>query len=241
MPGPFGGMDGPFITFKEAANFVIMPIADDGRENDDYGGAKILQYWPQSIQTSRSANWVPKVSPGLAIPLKQWTGGGESIVTFTAVFSCDMDGDVEEDKFNVDVEAAIKWLEMLTLPTYVSVGDTKVAHAPPVIWLYAPKVELGSNAAAEEELGGVAAFTGDSVPSFDPSGIVGNTLNNNGMGIYVNLNNVDAERGAFFVSGKTRYATVNLNFSETIQIAGNIFPYDATALKGVVSRYKKKP
>lgn len=220
----FGALDGPFVAFRKPAEFIIMPLNDDGSENTVYGGAKILQYWPETLESGRSANWQTKTAPGLPTPLRQWTGGGDHTLNFVAAFSTDMDGKVDEDKHNVDVEAAIGWLESLCLPTYVSVGDSTVAHAPPVLWLYAPQNYLGSNWAASRQTGSTDSY-----------------LFGGGSGLYAVLNELSVTRANWFTSGKTRYATVALSFSETIQVAGQIFPYGAEDFSDLSAMYKRKP
>jgi hypothetical protein len=228
MAGTFGALEGPFIGFQKPAEFIVMPIDDSGAENDDYGGAKVLQYWPESIQTSRTSNWSGKSISGLPVPLRQWTGGGEHTINFTVVFSTDMDGKVKEDKFNVNVEAAIAWLNMLTLPTYQAVGDSEVAHAPPVVWLFAPNNYLGGNLKTE------SSFASNSPRQFDL------LFNNGGSGIYVTVNSVDTTRMNWFQSGKTRFASIAISCSETIQIAGKIYPYSAVDFADLANLYKRK-
>jgi hypothetical protein len=238
----YGALNGPFVGFQKPAEFIIMPIDDSGAENEDYGGAKVLQYWPESIQTSRTSNWSGKSIPGLPVPLRQWTGGGEHTISFTVVFSTDMDGEVEEDKFNVNVEAAIAWLNMLTLPTYQAVGDSEVAHAPPVVWLFAPNNYLGNNTQARGDLASRAEFTGETVSLQSSSPFSGGTLlNNRGSGIYVTVNSVDTTRMNWFQSGKTRFASIAISCSETIQIAGKIYPYSAVDFAALANLYKRKP
>lgn len=222
MPGPFNALEGPFVAFSNPAEFIIMPLNDDGTENAEYGGAKTLQYWPETIESSRSANWQSKVSPGLPVPLRQWTGGGDHTLSFMAAFTTDIDGTVSEDKHNVDIEGAIAWLEMLCLPTYVNVGDSTVAHSPPVLWLYAHKNHLGMNFGASGATGEASYIT-------------------TGSGMYAVLNEVGVTRNNWFTSGKTRYATVSLSFTEVIQVAGSIYPYSATDFSDVASLYKRKP
>ena len=53
------------------------------------GNAIALQYWPESIQDSRSSEWSPKNIPGGSHPIYQWTNGGERRISFTAVFTTD--------------------------------------------------------------------------------------------------------------------------------------------------------
>ena len=81
-----------------------------------------------------------------------------STFSFSAVFSRDMDGeigkDVDEDKFNVDIDAAVAWLNLLSWNDYVETGDGgKVSVAPPVLWLYLKNNNIGYNRQAIKSLG----------------------------------------------------------------------------------------
>lgn len=230
MSGPFGAMNGPFVSYQKPAEFVIMPLRRDGRENTVLGGKRILQYWPQTIDTSRSANWQDKDVPGAPIPLNQWVSGGSNTLTFTATFSRDMDGkigdqgigdfesaEIVEDKFNVDVEAAIAWLNMLSTNSYERIGDGTVAVAPPVLWIYLVNVNLGVNISASSALSSKAG------------------------GFYCTLRDVGVSRMNWFQSGRTKYANVSLSFTETMQIGGNIYPYSQADYVSLASTYTRKP
>lgn len=229
MAGPFGAMDGPFVSYQKPAEFIIMPLTRDGRENDALGGKRILQFWPQSIESSHGSNWQDKDVPGAPIPLNQWVSGGAHTVSFQVTFSRDMDGDitpgssgfvgdgVPEDKFNVDVEAAIAWLQMLRTHSYEKIGDGTVAVAPPTLWIYAVNVNLGANSAA------AAAF------------------NHKAGGLYCTLRDVGVSRMNFFQSGRTKYANLQLSFNETMQVGGGIYPYSQADYIDLASRYTRKP
>jgi hypothetical protein len=228
MAGPFSGMEGPFVTYQKPAEFVIMPLDSNGKENQAYGGKKTLQYWPETIDTSQSSNWQSIEIPGSPLPLKQWTSGGDHTISFSVTFSRDIDGeigkDVDEDKFNVDIEGAIAWLRMLGTLSYETVGDSVVSVAPPVLWLFAPKVLLGVNWAAGETFG-------QSQYGFESGG----------NGIYVHLDEVAVSRMNWFQTGNTRYANLPLSFSETMQIGGGIYPYSAKDFRSMADRYTRKP
>jgi hypothetical protein len=225
--GNFGGMEGPFVSFQKPAEFVIMPLDDEGHEDSKLGGKKTLQYWPDTIDTSQSANWQSKEVPGSPLPLQQWVNGSEHTVSFTAVFSRDMDGkigsgnEVPEDKFNVDIEAAIAWLRMLSTNGYRKTGDGVVAVAPPTLWIYLPKLSLGANWAAFNAVGGDTP-----VPS---------------SGLYCRLTEVGASRTNWFQSGTTRFASISLSFMETMQIGGNIYPYSRDDFLTLANKYTRKP
>lgn len=218
MSSPFGAMSGPFVGNQKPAEFVIMPLDDSGREDTSIGGKKILQYWPQSISTSQEANWQASDIPGCPLPIYQWTSGSEHSLSFVATFSRDMDGDViDENKYNVDIEAAIAWLRMLSINSYVDVANGKVAKAPPTLWLYLQGTFLGANSAANGASGASAG------------------------GLYCKLRGVSPERITWFQSGKTRYANVSLSFFETMQIAGNIFPFSRDDFLPLANLYTRRP
>lgn len=57
--------------------------------SDPVNTAIALQYWPESLQDSRSVEWNPRSIPGGSHPIYQWTHGGERRLSFTAVFTTD--------------------------------------------------------------------------------------------------------------------------------------------------------
>ena len=228
MSSPFAGMSGPFMTTQKPAEFVIMPIDDDGSEDSSIGGKRILQYWPPNVDSSDSANWQTQEAFGAPLPFHQWVNGSEHTVNITATFSRDMDGEikteVEEDKFNVDIEAAIAWLRMLKTNSYRQIADIgKVSVAPPVLWIYMPGVVLSVNTRAAQGFGQASVAQGQE------------------SGMYCLLTEVGVNRENWFQSGRTRYANVSLSFTETMQIGGEIFPFSQSDFVAFADRYKRKP
>jgi len=50
-----------------------------------------FQYYPESIADTKQVSYQPKEVPGGSLPLYQWTGSGERTISFTAVFTTDID------------------------------------------------------------------------------------------------------------------------------------------------------
>jgi hypothetical protein len=58
------------------------------------GGApqwRKFQYFPETISDTKQVSYQPKEVPGGSLPLYQWTGSGERAISFTAVFTTDVD------------------------------------------------------------------------------------------------------------------------------------------------------
>jgi len=134
---------------------------------------RAFQYWPDGINESQSANWAANEIPGASLPLYQFISLGERPISFTVYFSRDEDGEItgkgggggvsnwekvksaaksflggggiQQDKHNVDINAAIAWLRSLLYPAY----KNNVYYPPRVLKLYVPNVKLS---AADKEI-----------------------------------------------------------------------------------------
>jgi len=119
-----------------------------------------LQYWPESLQDSRGAEWNPRNIPGGSHPIYQWTHGGERRLSFTVVFTTDTappDGTtglddpyadlsilagIQKGTRDLDIRKAINWLRYFTYPSYGSGPDLRV-YEPPKCILVFPNTGLG--------------------------------------------------------------------------------------------------
>lgn len=219
MPGLFSLFDGVNNIDDRVAQVLIAPVDDDGKV-DLARGARVLQYWPESLDDSLESGWQSKQIPGLNRPIKQWISGSDRSMSFTAVFSCDQDGDVgddvEEDKHNVNINAAILWLRSLCSNDYVDVpGSGKMAKAPPVLWLHFEGTQLGYN-------------TGESAPDNGTDA---------DAGIHCVMDSCNITYQDWFPSGRPRYVEVAMSFSETIQIGRDIYAYGSSDFSDISQRY----
>jgi hypothetical protein len=137
-------------------------------------GAIAFQYWPESVQDTRSSEWSPKNIPGGSHPIYQWTHGGERRISFTAVFMTDTEPDesvfemidsgewgvqtespytsgdfgllsgIELGKRDIDLRAVVSWLRWFTYPHY-GVGNDIRAYEPAKCLLVLPRTKLGYN------------------------------------------------------------------------------------------------
>lgn len=221
MGGLVSAFAGSFTLSSKPSQVVIAPLDADGKIGDQ----RILQYWPESLDDNKSPNWQNMDFPGAPLPLYQWVSGGERTFGFSAIFSRDMKGEIgssdgpEEDKWNVDVDAAIAWLRSLCHNDYGQVGDVKnAAIAPPVLWLYFMGTKLGYNRAATKATG-----------------------NKDQDGVYCIMTECGASRTNWFSDGTTRFATVSLGFSEVIQVGQGIYPYGASGFTDLSSKYNRRP
>lgn len=190
----------------------IVPLQDNGEP--DLNWALRFQYFPDTIQDTKAVNWVPREIPGASVPIYQWVSSGERLVSFTAVFTCDMDyltaeaGDELGDRLkdvgqldrNVDIRAAISWLRSFMFPSYTtdSTVGVPLAAAPKRMMLVFPSSGMAA-------AGGVA----DNV---DETDLVGE--------IKCIMTQCDVTYEAFFPSGLPRIATVALAFAQIAQSPG---------------------
>jgi len=222
MAGPLSAFSGDYQLTQKRARLIIAPLDDNGKIDESLGGARMLQYFPESVETSRSANWQSKEIPGAPLPLYQWVSGGERTFSMEAVFTRDMSGkigeDVEEDKYNVDIDAAIAWLNVLSWNDYIEMGDAgPTAVAPPILFLHAEGTKLGYNSVASGALGA------------------------NPEGVYCILTEVGEARDNWFNDGTVRKATVSLSFAEVMQVGQGIYPYGRSNFLSMADNYKRKP
>ncbi len=173
-----------------------------------------FQYWPESIQDTKVVNWAPRDIPGGSLPLYQWINSGERIISFTAVFSCDMDLIQGEDKLverleavgqagrNVDIRGAAIWLREFMLPGVGELegSESPISLHPAKILLELPKMGIGVT-------GGMTKADA----AFDQMICIMTTC--------------DLSYDAFFPSGLPRVMTASLSFAQIAQV-GNavVFP-----------------
>lgn len=226
MAGLISAFTGDFIVSPKVAEVMIAPLDREGKIDADMGGAKVLQYWPESLDDSKSQNWQAKELPGLNNPLYQWVNGGERPFTFTAQFSRDMDGEIgkdfEESKHDVDIDAALAWLYLLSSSDYEPTDDMIVAVAPPVLFLAFMGTNLGYNYKMKSEA---------------PNSV--STVEKASSGVHCVLTEVGVSRKNWFPSGRPRSAEVSLNFVEVIQVGRNIYPYGRAQLKEMAKGYTR--
>lgn len=104
-----------------------------------------LQFWPESVSDARDSGRTEKRIPGLSAPLWRWTTGGARTVSFTAMFTRDVEDDddlrdptMAED--NYDIDGAVAWLRTFQLATYTDDGEPL---PPPAIILVMEGFNLG--------------------------------------------------------------------------------------------------
>lgn len=231
MGGPLSAFTGDYSLDTKVANFIIAPLDSDGKIDEDLGGSKMLQYFPDSIEDNKSANWQSRDIPGAPLPMYQWVSGGERTFSFTATFTRDMSGiigtDTDEDKYNVDIDAAIAWLRLLSWNDYEDLGETGiVATAPPVLWVHAAGKD-SSDINAGTKLGYNTKASGN--------------FGSGSSGVYCLLMETGVTRNNWFQDGTVRMATVSLQFAETMQIGQLVVPYGRSDFKSMADLYTRKP
>ena len=203
-----------------------------------------FQYFPESISDGKNINYQQKDIPGGSLPLYQWVSSGERLITFTAVFTCDVDyaaakasidptdpSSVAIDvattalqgrlkasgqiRRNPDIRGAIAWLRRYMLPTYDGTFQAPITRAPNKLRLYLPNSGIGV-------LGGSDA-AGGSIDS-----------------ICCVMTQCEANYEAYFPSGLLRVATVSLAFAQIPQFRGGVFfPHanDGSGIQNLAGAY----
>lgn len=222
-------MPGLTTLSKSAASRVSERISkahlialdpEKGEPDKNYGGASgaiAFQYWPDTISDTKAVNWSPREIPGASLPIYQWISSGERVISFTAVFTCDVDllapnvksNDVRnrlksigQGERNIDIRSAFAWLRSFMLPTYAveqSVG-IPVAVAPRRMLLVMPGTGIGM-------YGGNTQAAGNSSELNDQIRCV--------------MTQCDLTIEASFPSGIPRIGTVSLAFAQVAQYANS--------------------
>jgi hypothetical protein len=202
----FGGVVASLVGKKssaeELAQVYIVPLNSDGGISPvgDYP----LQYWPDSITWSNSPGWASKTVHGGSHPLYQWFSGGERVLSFNAEFSRDLQGEivgkslivppgsVPRDRYNVDIVAAVQWLESLGMGRYQAFSPGGV-DPPPTLYVVIPN-------------SGIGRTKGGAPSDYFQSVMVG----------------CNPTIDAWFPDGTPRHATVALSFAEVAQSSDGI-------------------
>jgi len=202
---------------------AIMELDENDKALSSSLGDGLLrfQYFPESISDSKSVNWAPKEIPGGSLPLYQWISSGERSISFTSVFTTDVDfstmangADLAvnirdtlksggELSRNQDIRTAVMWLRRFMLPRYGTeqVVGTPLTRAPRKLRLIMPGTGIGWAGGA----GNATHTTQDSIVAI--------------------MTSCEVEWVQFFPSGFPRIATVQLSFAQMAQyLAAVQFP-----------------
>jgi len=198
------------VSQRKVAAYIV-PLKANGEP--ETGDALRFQYFPESVSDTKAVNWAPREIPGASLPIYNWISSGERTISFTAVFTTDVDlvvaeknkgfgtsdiatrlKNIKAEDRNVDIRAAVLWLRAFMLPTYDTEGPLGVpaATAPPRLLLVFPKSGMGT--------AGGAYITGN-VPDE----------------LQCVMTQCDVNYEAWFPSGLPRVATVSLAFAQVAQ------------------------
>lgn len=196
----------------------------------------MFQYNPESLQDTKGNNYQQKEVPGGSLPLYQWVAGGERLVSFTAMFTNDLeplgeDGEYEGadtggglaltgqvsqiksagiDNRNVDISGACAWLRQFVYPKYQE--EVPNVLPPRKLFLVVPKTYIDVMTCI--------------------------------------MTQCDITINACWPGGAIREAEVQLSFAEIAQKAGSVlFPgytrpntlYPVESLDRIAARYTLKP
>lgn len=221
---------------RTRATIIRLNQKDDSTSQDKFS----FQYFPESINDTMGAEYGQGGVPGGSLPLDHYMKGSGREISFTALFSSDMDlmvggdrqapdagftnfsaqlfeqlRDIKQDHRNVDIRAAVAWLRSFLLPSYrTSTSDVGqgLTRAPSKLFLVLPNSGIGL-------VGGDSGLAGYATPDV----------------VLCVMTQCDVEWKAFFPSGLPRLAAVQLNFRQTPTFAGKVyFPGATSAMDSVV-------
>ena len=191
----------------------------------------VFQHFPEAVADNKAINQQQKEVPGGTLPIYQWISSGERTISFTAVFTTDVDllaqginkaAEVYQriegaglTRHNVDVRTALAYLRTFMFPTYGNDAGlgVPVTMPPRKIRLTIPRSGLGLMGGA-----GNGTVTPDSI-------------------ICV-MTQCDFNIVQYFPSGLPRIAEVSLAFAQTAQVGGQVnFPASALDLLQVGASY----
>lgn len=203
---------------QRTSDCALIELGDDDSPVAE-GGSQVFQYYPETVSDTKAVNYQQKEIFGASLPLYQWVAGGERLISFSVIFTCDVDlldftnqenrtnlyqrlKNAGQERRNVDIRAAVVWLRQYMLPTYQEgAADSSAAltFAPRKLLLSMPGTGIGL-AGGDDGLSGL-----DTVP--------------------VLMTQCDVSHEALFPSGLPRITTVQLSFAQTGQIRGAVtFP-----------------
>lgn len=227
---------------RKLASIFLRPIdANSGKPSEGMSPMK-LQFWPDTITYSRGGiGWQSRPVPGLSHNLFSWTGGGAPSLTFDIVLVNERDpsfrsknGDALKAEYNFDanISAGLAWFAAAGNPLYE--GLDQPVQPPPMIQVIAQHltpqfgqsvgsiVSTASKSITQNAIataaGGSAALSGD----IEVATRFSHLPDRDFIGVLMDWG-VNYEK--FFPSGVPRVATVNLSFSEVIQIGDVILPH----------------
>lgn len=237
------------VSAVRRSEVYITELGADDRPivTDGFPQWRKFQYYPDSISDTKAVTYEPKEVPGGSLPMYQWTSSGERTISFTAVFTTDVDHLANQQTLDFD-GAYIDSPGDQTLPQGTAVREstldgaieaeyTRLAAAGVrdrnpfipgmLIWLrrflfprYGEGGELGIPIThPPHKL--LLHLPGTEIELL--GGVGG--FSQRGGGVLCVMTQCDVTLDALFPSGNIRAATVNLAFAEVPQAGGVVrFP-----------------
>lgn len=197
-----------FISTTSQVSVWLWPelkVGGPSRSNVKEDDVFVFQYWPETVEDSYGVSYQEKTIPGGSHPLFQWVGGTGREVSFTAIFTAELDIARELEnagsafhrnplnpsglggKYTVDVAAAVARLQSYLRPKYTEKGLTAATIPPQRLWLVMEGLNLGGD--GEDAILTVLKSAGISYQ-------------------------------ACFPNGNPRYVEVSVSFAEVVQHMG---------------------
>lgn len=205
------------------------------KETDDSPTGRVLkfQYFPESVNSTKSPEYKSQTIPGGSLPLYQFVAGGEHSLSFGVVFTCDADlmsvraeppGRVMMDRVkaagiesrNVDIRSAVAWLRSLISPRYSSADAGSIGvpltFAPRKVKLVMPNSGIGLLSGISKEDAGVMVDS-----------------------LICHMDQCDVTYEQFFPSGLPKIVEAQLAFKQLAQFGGQVrFPAASSELDSMI-------
>lgn len=184
-------------TREQTSDIVLIRM---NPKNDDLLKPSLrLQYYPDTISDSKQVTYQTKEIPGASLPLYQFTGGGERLLSFTVRLAADLDvdySDVEALKSkgvarrSAHILSSLVFIRSCMHPFYEGSGEEMLTYPPPKVLLkFTGKERL-------DLLGGIA-------PNVPQEGA-----------IITHVASAEIEFAAFFPSGRPRLVNLSVSFAQ---------------------------
>lgn len=223
---------------------MLMEYDDKDKPTGDW---MTFQYFPETLTDTKAINYATREIPGGSLPLYQWISSGERILSFTALFTTDVDLLVDPASFlkikqngqirrNVDVRTALLWLRQYMLPRYTGDGGLGVplTQAPRKVFLSLHNSGLGLLGGELSAKVNVKQGTTEENFSFTTEDSLVHP-----DGFIAIMTQCDITFEAFFPTGLPRIASVQVQFAQTAQLAGSVnFPRMGAGLSRVIKEGK---
>lgn len=219
-------------------------------ELDDSGSMveyRAFQYFPQTIDDSKSGDYVEKTVIGSSHPIYQWLHGGKRSISFDAVLTSDFTKGTGQNPLGAFGAVAETVTSFIKSPAATAISTLSSGGQDP----YDPDGSTGKNV---NIAAGISWFRSKLYPTYKGNEpvkpppklllVVEGTEMSSYVGSYKTgvipciMSRCDVSYESFFRDGSPRVATLSLEFWETVQIGKSWSWVSRDSFKGGSGKYK---